>query len=142
MKNKITITTKNIDKIFKAIERKFSTGKQQLKRPKITYCYENVRCIKVYDADTITVIIDFGMKLTQEIKVRFARINAKEVRGKEKKDGIKARDYLRERILDKNIKLESKKFEKYGRLLCEVYYKNKNLNDELVSKKLAKYVKY
>lgn len=112
-----------------------------MKKPR--YKYENVSCIGVYDADTITVIVDYGNKLTQELKVRFARINAPEVRGDQKEKGIISRDWLRDRILGKNIILESIKMEKYGRLLCEVWDMfGQNLNDELVLKELAEYKDY
>ena len=107
------------------------------------YRYENVQCIECYDADTITAIIDFGMKLTQEVRVRLARINAPEVKGPETPQGKIARDFLRKRILNQPIVLESLKFEKYGRLLCEVYDQSgKNINDELVRVNLAQYKDY
>ena len=39
----------------------------------------------------------------------------------EKEFGYKVRDYLREKILGKIVKLSCKEFDKYGRLLVEVY---------------------
>jgi micrococcal nuclease len=105
--------------------------------------YEHVICIDAYDADTITVIIDHGATIKQELRVRLARIDAPEVRGDEREQGTKARNYMRIRILNKPIKLKSLKFEKYGRLLCEVYdEEGNNINDELVSNGYAKYRTY
>lgn len=103
------------------------------------YRYENVKCLDCYDGDTITVLIDYGNKLTQELTVRFANINTPEVKGDEKEFGKEVRDYVKSRIEGKPIALESIKMEKFGRLLCLVYdHEGKCLNEELVEKGFAK----
>ncbi len=108
------------------------------------YRYENVKCIDVYDGDTITVIIDFGFKLTQEVKIRLARIDAPELRGSTKEAGKKSRDILREMILNESIVLSTQKKQKgkYGRIVAEVYYQGSNLNNWLVRQEYAKYREY
>lgn len=81
----------------------------------------------VYDADTITVTIDLGFKAElRGVKLRLFGINAPEVRGKEREAGLKARDWLRERILDKEVRIKSHDGKalgvgKYGRWLAEVF---------------------
>ncbi len=114
---------------------------------KSTYKYENVKCIGVYDGDTITVLIDFGFKLTQELKIRLHRIDTPELRGSEKASGIISRDFVRKKILDKNIMLETIKKGKYGRIVAEVYFHDSNeqlecMNDLLVDEGLAIYKDY
>jgi micrococcal nuclease len=105
---------------------------------------------KVYDGDTITVEIDLGFK-TSVIgeKIRLNRINAPEIRGESREEGLRSRDFLRELILGKEILLETIKDKKgkYGRYLGEIYFqqeKNKwlNINDELVNEGLAEYKEY
>lgn len=105
--------------------------------------------VSVYDGDTITVNIDLGLSVfLNKEKLRFNRINAPEVKGKSKKEGIKSRDYLTKLILGKEIYIETIKDrkEKYGRYLAEVYLlmdnKYVNINDLLVKKGFAKYKKY
>lgn len=52
---------------------------------------------KVYDGDTVTVDIDLGFDVVlQKQKIRLLRINAPEVRGEQRQEGLKSRDALRE----------------------------------------------
>lgn len=100
---------------------------------------------KVYDGDTITVNIDLGFSI-QFVKqtFRLSRINTPEVRGEEREEGLKSRDYLRSRILEQEIVIvtEKDKKGKYGRYLAEIYIDNVNINDELVIKGLAEFKNY
>ncbi len=104
----------------------------------------------VYDGDTVTVDIDLGLHVTlKKEKIRLARINAPELRGEEREEGIKSRDFLRELILEKEIYLETIKDRKgkYGRYLGEIWTKGDdekyfNVNDELVKKGFAEYKNY
>lgn len=84
--------------------------------------------VAVYDADTFTVDIDLGFGLVHHgIKVRAYGINAPEVRGVERPEGLRVRDYVRGLILDRDVLIrtfvDSKARErsgKYGRLLAQV----------------------
>ncbi len=103
----------------------------------------------VYDGDTIRVDIDLGMSIVfRNESVRLSRINAPELRGQEREQGLAARDYLRDRIEGKEIILQTQKDEKgkYGRFLVEVWIdddgKAVNVNDEMVSKGFAVYKNY
>ncbi len=105
---------------------------------------------EVYDGDTCTVDIDLGLHTwVRGEKIRLNRINAPEMRGAEKEKGKLSRDFLREKILNKEIILETIKDKKgkYGRYLGEVWLlisgeNYENINDLLVSKGFAKYQKY
>ena len=117
---------------------------------KKTLYHYKAKVTKVYDGDTITVEVDLGLHtFLKDEKIRFNRINAPEVRGSEKVQGIKSRDFLRKLILGKEIILETikDKSEKYGRYLGEIHLEMRpgryiNVNDYLVKKKLAMYKKY
>jgi micrococcal nuclease len=113
------------------------------------YVYK-ARVVSVYDGDTCTVNIDLGLHTwIHEEKIRLARINAPEIRGEERQQGLLSRDYLRQLILDRDIILQTIKDnkEKYGRYLGEIwalddngeYY---NVNDKLVSEGYAIYFQY
>ena len=78
---------------------------------------------KVYDGDTVTVDIDLGFDVVLKgQKIRLLKINAPEVRGKERPEGLKSRDALRKKIGNKWIKIKTQKDKKgkYGRWLGEL----------------------
>tara|TARA_Y100000310_G_C20479200_1_gene713896 strand:+ start:236 stop:589 length:354 start_codon:yes stop_codon:yes gene_type:complete len=95
---------------------------------------------KVYDGDTITVDIDLGFGvLLQNQKIRLFGLNAPEVRGKFKKEGIISRDNLRLKILNKWVTIKTRKDKKgkYGRWLGEVFTPDLSINNWLVSEGFA-----
>jgi len=109
------------------------------------YEYKVKEVIKVYDGDTITVILDLGFNVTKLEIIRFAWINAPELRGEEHDQGIISRDFVREQIKKaENITIKTFKDHKgkYGRYIGEVYVDGVNLNKMLVSEGLAEYKKY
>jgi micrococcal nuclease len=102
-----------------------------------------------YDGDTITVDIDLGLKtVVKGEKIRLNRINTPEVRGPEKVAGKVSRDWLRDRIVDRSILIETFKDKKgkYGRYIGEIWLPENggytNINDELVERGLAVYKDY
>ena len=104
---------------------------------------------KVYDGDTITVDIDLGLDIwLRGQKIRLANIDAPEVRGPEKEEGLKSRDWLRDKILGKEIILRTIKDTrgKYGRWVGEIWLEEDieyfNINELLVENGLAEYAEY
>ena len=96
---------------------------------------------KVYDGDTVTVDIDLGFGVVmQSQKLRLLRINAPEVRGKERPAGLKSRDALRSKIAGKwvIIKTQRDKKGKYGRWLAEIMLDGVCVNDWLLTEGYAK----
>lgn len=103
------------------------------------YIYKAV-VVKVYDGDTITVDIDLGMYVwLKNQTIRFARINAAELKGTNKLKGQAARDWLRRRILEKEVVIETIKDTKetYGRWLANVWLEDVCINDEMLTKGIA-----
>lgn len=95
---------------------------------------------KVYDGDTVTVDIDLGFDIVlKNQKIRLLRINAPEVRGKQRPDGLKSRDALREKISNKWIKVKTEKDKKgkYGRWLGEIWINDDCVNDWLIREGFA-----
>jgi len=76
--------------------------------------------LSVYDGDTITVMIDQGMKHFARVKVRMIGINTPEIRTKdleEKARGYEAKEYLKSRIEGKTVVINTVKKGKFGRWL-------------------------
>lgn len=103
--------------------------------------YEYYADIKsIYDGDTVRADIDlgFGVKLENQ-PLRFYGINAPEITGELKNEGLISRDKLREKILGKRVIIRTYKDskEKYGRYLATVILDGVIINDWLVENKLA-----
>ena len=80
------------------------------------------KVISVYDGDTIKCV--FPLKDTlYKWNCRLSGVDTPEIRTRnkiEKKFGYIVRDSLREKILNKVVKLKCGEFDKYGRLLTEL----------------------
>ena len=98
--------------------------------------------IKVYDGDTITIAakLPFAESPMYRWSVRLLGIDTPEMKSKDerlKQIAIKARDTLSEKIMGKMIHLENVGTEKFGRVLANVIFEGKNLNNWLLEEKLA-----
>ena len=115
----------------------------------VLYQY-NAFVTSVYDGDTCTVDIDLGLHIwVRGEKIRLMRINAPELRGKDKEKGLLSRDFLREKILGKRVIIGTFKNEKskYVRYLGEIWIfadggEPVNVNDIMVEKGYAEYHEY
>lgn len=102
------------------------------------------KCVSVYDGDTIKCV--FPIPNTSDNRLykwncRLGRVDTPELRTKNQKEkefGKKVRDNLRSQILNKIVELKCGEFDKYGRLLVEVVYDGKNMNDWLIENEYAK----
>ena len=70
----------------------------------------------------LTGDLGFGVLLKKQ-KLRLLYVDAPEIRGESRQDGLVSRDQLRNRILDKNVKIKTHKDTKgkYGRWLVEIW---------------------
>lgn len=84
------------------------------------------KCVDVYDGDTIKVVFAVdGMDDVYRWNCRINRVDTPEIRTKNKKEKEFAkvvRDKLREKILNKLVIVDCLDFDKYGRLLAEIYH--------------------
>jgi micrococcal nuclease len=106
------------------------------------YEYKVKEIIKVYDGDTITVVLDLGFGVYRKEVLRLYGIDTPELRGEEREQGLISRDWLREKLdtdLDKIIIKTIKDGKgKYGRYLAEIYVDGVNINKQLIAEGLAK----
>lgn len=98
------------------------------------------KCVDVYDGDTIKVVFAVdGMDDVYRWNCRINRIDTPEIRTKNKKEKDFAkvvRDKLREKILNKLVIVDCQDFDKYGRLLAEIYHSELLQIDNLNGKEL------
>ena len=97
-----------------------------------------VKVTRVLDGDTVDAVFKFPFGISVKKRVRLFGINTPETRTKdpiEKKAGYAAKDRLDELLREGgyNAVVEYHGDGKFGRPLCELYIKDKNLNDILVS---------
>lgn len=114
------------------------------KQPKsYTPTFENVKILRIIDADTFVIDIDLMFNTWHSDTFRLNRVNAYEKRGKEKVMGLKAKRFVEKLFKStKKIKVQTIKQGSFKRYVCEVWVDNVNLSDLLVKLKLARYQKY
>lgn len=100
---------------------------------------------RIVDADTLDLDIDLGLGVHKKERIRLARVDAWEVRGDERIQGVKAKEFVEDLLHSINevtITTMKDKKGKYGRYIAEVLIphdgKNENLSDLLVEKGHAK----
>ena len=104
------------------------------------YCYYAV-VRSIYDGDTMRLDIDMGLSnwVINE-PCRLSRIDTPELRGKDREAGLKARDWLRDRLpIGSKVLIKTELDRgKYGRVLAEIYdLEGRSINQELLDNGLA-----
>lgn len=112
------------------------------------FSYEGRKCegkvVSVYDGDTVKIVFPLTDKEPERLykwNCRLINIDTPEIRTRnlrEKAYGKKVRDYLRKKILNKIVTVSCKDFDKYGRLLVEIFYEDENINNWLIDNGYAK----
>tara|TARA_R110002074_G_scaffold107713_6_gene232773 strand:- start:3827 stop:4243 length:417 start_codon:yes stop_codon:yes gene_type:complete len=103
------------------------------------------KIVDVYDGDTVKIVLKLSINSEYfRWNCRLSGINTPEIRTrnlKEKEFGLLVRDKLKERIEDKILLIKCGEFDKYGRLLVEIFENNGELfsiNNWLIENKYAK----
>jgi endonuclease YncB( thermonuclease family) len=99
--------------------------------------------IKVYDGDTITVAaqLPYPESPYYRFSVRLKGIDAPEMKGRSEEERAaahRAQKALEDLILHKQVRLENRSQEKYGRLLADVYFGEIHINQWLLDNGYAK----
>ena len=106
------------------------------------YEYKIKEITKIYDGDTITVILDLGFGISKKEIIRLFGIDTPEIRGVERPEGLKSRERLVELLKEypnTYIKTYKDKTGKYGRMLGDLIIPEtkKSINQMLVNEGLA-----
>lgn len=115
--------------------------------PNSMYTYD-AQILSVYDGDTVTATVDLGFKVSAiKVKLRLYGVNTPEIRGGTEATKLAAResrDYVKEQILGKRVRMKSLGKGKYGRYLSVIWTLDDNgdpldesLNDALIRLGLA-----
>jgi endonuclease YncB( thermonuclease family) len=106
-------------------------------RPPIT----KGKVIKVYDGDTFTIVTKlYSTEPVYQFQVRINGIDTAEIKGAVdniKKMSLLAKEKLSNLILNKVVRLENISYDKYGRILSDVYIDNIHINKWMVENHLA-----
>ena len=97
----------------------------------------NAYCFNVHDTDTISVLFKYNNEIIK-YNIRLIGVDSPELHSDIKSEVelcIKGTEYLKNLILKKIIKIKTKKTDKYGRLLGELFTidNNTNINQNLIS---------
>lgn len=106
-------------------------------------------CVAVYDGDTVTVAMKFRQEQPELFKIRMLGINAPEIktrkkdkagnavpeadRQKEKAAGIAAGNFLREKILNKDIRVDCTGFDHFGRVLGRIFFNGEDMSEMMLN---------
>jgi len=101
----------------------------------------------VVDGDTYDFEIDLGFGITYKNRLRLYGVDTPEVRGSERKEGLRVKAFVKQLIEGKEVTLTTRKWKgKYGRYIASVLihddFTHPDLADRLVVLKMAKKVDY
>ncbi len=105
----------------------------------------NAKVTNVVDGDTVDATVDLGFNVSTNVRIRLAGINAPEMKSSDKLEREMAelsKKFLSEKILGKDILLDSTGKDKYGRWVGILYINNVPVNNMLISEGYAQPHKY
>lgn len=95
------------------------------------------KIINVVDGDTVDAIVDLGYYINITVRFRFLNIDTPEIRSKDNKKALEAKQYVIDKLLNKEVYIQSFKSDSFGRWLCYIWYNENdeciNLNDECIN---------
>lgn len=78
---------------------------------------------RVVDGDTVDLIVDLGFFINTRMRVRLRGVDAPEVRGEERPEGLAATAFVQEQIPDGcRVIIRTYKVGKYGRYIADILY--------------------
>ena len=103
------------------------------------YCYR-AEVVRVIDGDTIVANVDLGFRTWRHHEhLRLISIDAPEMRGDERMQGINSRNALAQRVLGRMVRIctEKDRTGKYGRYLATIWLGEENINEWMLQEGLA-----
>ena len=100
------------------------------------------KIVYIYDGDTMHVVFkEFGQYFRWNCRI--SGVDTPELRTKNEKEkelGYKVRDVLREKLMNQIVKIKCGEFDKYGRLLIDVYVPDEFKNPEKETQMLSSWL--
>ena len=103
------------------------------------------KILRVIDGDTIEAAIFLGFNISIKKKIRIIGIDAPEIRSRNeatRQAAFAAKKRLEELFPTKDLIIESKGFDKYGRCLAVVHTDSGNVGDILLNEGLVKKMEF
>jgi len=101
------------------------------------------KVVRWVDGDTLLCLIDLGFYTHKEERLRLARIDTPELRGEEKEEGKKVKAIVIERYpVGTELYVESKRRDRYGRFIAELFHGEENISQWLIDNGHAKEMEY
>lgn len=104
--------------------------------------FYNAKILNVVDGDTVDALIDLGFKVTITLRLRFNGIDTSELHSSDpelRERANKAKAFVTENLLNKEVVLQTYKADKYGRYLADIYLIDDtvSINTKLLNEGLA-----
>lgn len=106
------------------------------------YIYE-CELMRVVDGDTVRLRIDLGFNMAFSDNFRLFNIDAPELRGDERSDGLLSKQFLIDTLKDKKLVIRSHKYRgKYGRYIVDLYADGEWINALMIKEGHAIHKEY
>lgn len=106
---------------------------------KQNYVY-NAKVTNVVDGDTVDATVDLGFNVFIKVRFRLNGINSAELKDADpikRELANRAKTRITELIKDRDVVIETRKIDKYGRYLADIYVDSLDVNQQLISEGLA-----
>jgi micrococcal nuclease len=101
------------------------------------YVYK-ARIDRVIDGDTFDVTVDLGFQITTYQRLRLADVDTPEMKGPEREEGSRVKEYVKGLIEGKTVTIQSFKLGKFGRYTAEVFLDgDEKLSEHLLARGMA-----
>lgn len=96
----------------------------------------NAKVVRIVDGDTIELDVDVGFRWGFQENFRFSKIDTAEIfrprNRAERVHGIEAANWLKSRILGKDILIKTTKDGKYGRWIIDFWLDGVDIQEEMI----------
>lgn len=101
------------------------------------YVYK-ARIDRVIDGDTFDATVDLGFQITTYQRLRLVNVDAPEMKGPEREEGLKVKEYVKGLIEGKTVTIQSFKLGDFGRYTAEVFLDgDEKLSEHLLARGMA-----
>jgi micrococcal nuclease len=95
------------------------------------------RILRVIDGDTVIMLLNLGYETYKECRIRLMGVNTPEIRGEQREEGLKSKEFVNKFLNKKVIVTSDGKKDKYGRWLCKISINGQDLTELLIREGLG-----